>query len=340
MARPGFAAASLAVLAVAGAAAPAPAAAVSAGEYELCDAALGTRVVQVARATCAEAAPAAIALGLASAGNEQAALTATGWTAVRAATAISGTNDVIALRGRAVLRVRRDGATPDLDGWAAGRELVFSRGRLQGGKPVPRDASLCTSAFLIRLRGRPAGLSAGHCAGLTRSNTAQRRNVALRRVPQPGIVLGRVLRLLNRTAPLDALAVSVPSGTGRTRAAIVDREITRPPWIVAGVAKPTRGRAVCFTGRTSGVDRCGQIAGSGARGIERLLTLQTGVVVRCTTIDGIPGDSGGPVYTAARQDGTVRAIGIVSLGVGRSGRVCFTPIAPVLDRLGATLVTG
>ncbi len=321
------------------AALPAAAGAQDSGDYTLCEPPIGTRAVQVARGTCDDARPAAAALGLAQAGQEQAALAAVGWSAVRAESTIDATHDVVALRGRTVVRVRRQGDTPDLDGWAAGRELVFSRGRLQGGARVPRDASLCTSAFLIRVNGSQAGLSAGHCAGLTRKNTARRRNVGLRRPPQPGIVLGRVTRLLNRTAPLDALVLRAPTGGGRTSSPIIERGITRPPWIVAAAAKPTRGRRVCFTGRTSGIDQCGRIAVRGARGIERLLAAQTGVVVRCTTIAGVPGDSGGPVYTAPRSDGTVRAIGIVSLGVGRSGRVCFTPIQPVLSRLKATLVT-
>jgi hypothetical protein len=46
------------------------------------------------------------------------------------------------------------------------------------------------------------------------------------------------------------------------------------------------------------------------------------------------------VYTAPRADGTVRAVGIVTLVVGETERMCFTPLAPVLDGLGAQLVTG
>jgi len=260
---------------------------------------------------------------------------------VRATTAPGGgANDVVALRGNAVVRVRRRGATPDLDGWAAGRELVFSRARLVGGGRVPPGAATCSSAFLIRLNGAFAGLSAAHCAGLRSDGTAHRRNAGLRRRPQPGIVLGRVQRMLTRRAPLDALVLPAPAGRGRTAAPIVDRGPGRPPWIVAGIARPLGGRAACFTGRTSGIDRCGQLAGARARGAERFLLLRAGVVVKCTTIAGAEGDSGGPVYTAPRADGTVRALGIVSLGVGAAGRVCFTPIGPTLERLGATLAAG
>jgi len=61
--------------------------------------------------------------------------------------------------------------------------------------------------------------------------------------------------------------------------------------------------------------------------------------VRCTTIGAREGDSGGPVYTAARDDGTVYAVGITTLVVGPRARMCFTPLEPVLDALNATLVT-
>jgi hypothetical protein len=166
-----------------------------------------------------------------------------------------------------------------------------------------------------------------------------RRNTGLRRPPQPGIVLGTVRRILTRTAPLDALVLPVPRGADRTAVPVVDRGVARPPHPVAGTAALTPGRRVCFTGRTSGPDRCGRLRGAGARPAERLLSLQAGLVVRCTTVRAAPGDSGGPVYTAPRADGSVRAVGIVTLVVGRSQRMCFTPLAPVLDRLDARLAT-
>ncbi len=242
------------------------------------------------------------------------------------------------MRGTAALRVRRAGPAPDVDGWAAGRELVFARGTIVGGAPIPRGAATCTSAFLVRLRGRPGGLSAAHCAGLRRDERVHRRNAALRRPPAPGVVLGRVQRILTRRAPLDALVLPVPTGPGRSAVPFVDRGISAPPWAVAGTARPLAGRAICFTGRTSGADRCGRIRGAGLAGAERLLSLQAGLVVRCTTVPARQGDSGGPVYTAPAADGTVRAVGIVTLVVGPRSRMCFTPLLPALDRLGARLV--
>ena len=78
-----------------------------------------------------------------------------------------------------------------------------------------------------------------------------------------------------------------------------------------------------------------RIRGSGARRAERLLSAFAGVVVRCTTIRAREGDSGGPVYTAPRADGSVSAVGIVTLVVGSAARMCFTPLGPVLDGLNA-----
>jgi len=166
-----------------------------------------------------------------------------------------------------------------------------------------------------------------------------RRNVVLRRPPQNGIVLGRVQRILTRSLPLDALVVPIPSGTGRSRVPLVERGISRPPWVVAGLAQATAGRRVCFSGRTSGADQCGRIVPRGARAGERLISAFAGVAVRCTSMRARQGDSGGPVFTAPGSDGRVRAVGIVTLVLVPSRQMCFTPLAPVLDVLGARLVT-
>jgi hypothetical protein len=167
----------------------------------------------------------------------------------------------------------------------------------------------------------------------------QRRNVALRRPPQPGIVLGRVRRNVELTKPLDALVLPIPAGPNRPSSAVIDRGVSRPPWRVVGTAQATDGRSVCFSGRTSGADQCGAIAGNEARRAERLLSAYAGVLVRCTSITAREGDSGGPVYTAPAEDGTVRAVGITTLVVGPRSRMCFTPIGPVLGTLGASVMT-
>jgi hypothetical protein len=331
----------VAVLAVFAASAQAQSGVVSYA-YTPC-AAVGTAsIVEVVGAPCSAAE--AVAAQVVAAPSEGAAgvLVAAGWTPLRAQSTDDGSaHDLIATRGDSALRIRRSGPAPDLDGWEAGRELILARKPLVGGKPVPRGAVLCTSSWLVRIGGRSlGGLTAGHCGGLRKDRTVQRRNVGLRRPPQPGIILGRVKRILTRSRPLDALVVPVPALANRTTVPVVDRDVTRPPWIVAGLAQATAGRAICFTGRTSGVDQCGSILDSGARAAERIVSTFAGVVVRCTTIRAREGDSGGPVYTAPRSDGTVRAVGIVTLIAGETQRMCFTPLAPVLDGLGAQLVTG
>jgi hypothetical protein len=169
--------------------------------------------------------------------------------------------------------------------------------------------------------------------------TTQRRNAALRRPPQPGIVLGRVQRNLKRTLPVDALVVPVPSGATRPSADVVDRGVSRPPWFVIGTARPLGGRRVCFSGRTSGIDQCGAIFVGRDRATDRLASRIGRTRVVCTSIPAREGDSGGPVYTRPTAGGTVRAVGITTLVFGLFQTMCFTPIAPILDGLHATLVT-
>lgn len=315
-----------------------PAATASADSYRRCPDRIGVEV-DVARSSCAAAAPAAAAAAAAPPGEAVAVVAAEGWTPYRAVPADPTTFYLVALRGPQVLRLRLEGATPDLDGFAAGRELLFARKTIVGGKPIPKGASLCTSGFLVRLpTGSLAGLSASHCAGLRRDGTAERRNAAVRRAPAPGIVLGRVTQLLERSTPLDALVVPTPQSAGRTATPVVDRGVGRPPWVVSGIARSTGGRRVCFTGRTSGADRCGTLRGTPALPLERSVARVDGLTVRCTTVSAAEGDSGGPVYSAPRADGTVSALGITTLVVGPQRRMCFTPLMPVLEELGAQLV--
>jgi hypothetical protein len=300
------------------------------GQYDPCEKAGDAILVEVSGASCDEAR--AVATGLAGlpGPNVEPALRAAGWAPLRiVATGFESSYDIVAVRGLATLLIRRPGDAPDVDGWMAGRELILARPQLVPGAPAPKGAALCTSGFLVRLGTRRGGLTAGHCAGLTKKNASRRRNAALRRPPQPGIVLGSVRRnLLRRARPVDALALPVPSGVGRPSAAVVDRGVLQPPWFVRGSARPLLGRRVCFSGRTSGPDQCGVIVRS-----------FPGTHLPCTTITAREGDSGGPVYTAPAADGTVRAVGITTLVFGLLQSMCFTPLQPVLDGLHATLVT-
>lgn len=299
-------------------------------------------VVEVVGAPCSQAQAVAARVAASSADGEAPALVAAGWTPVRASsTDDASQHDLVATRDGAALRLRLDGAAPDLDGFAAGRELLFASRRLVGGRPVPRGTSVCTSSWLVQLRsGSLGGLSAAHCGGLRRDNKVRRGFVGLRRPPQAGVILGRVQRILTRSRPLDALLVPVPSGTGRTRVPIVDRGVSRPPWTVIGLGRPLSGRAICYSGRTSGIDQCGQIVSSRARRGEAVISGFAGVRVRCTTIRARQGDSGGPVYTAPSSDGRVFAVGIVTLILLANRQMCFTPLGPVLDGFNARLVTG
>jgi len=310
--------------------------------YQPCATAGDASLVAVAGALCADAEAVAARVVAGPAADEANAVVAAGWTPLRAtSTDDEREHDLIATRGGAALRIRRPGPAPDIDGWEAGRELIFARGRLVSGARVPKSAVACTSAFLVRVAsGSLGGLSAAHCGGLRKDRTVHRRNVAQRRPPQDGLILGRVQRILTRSLPLDALLVPAPGGVvGRTRVPAVDRGITRPPWSVIGLAQPNAGRQICYSGRTSGIDQCGRIVSRRARAGERLISGIAGVRVRCTTMRARPGDSGGPVFTAPSADGRVRAVGIVTLILVANRQMCFTPLGPVLDGLGATLVT-
>jgi hypothetical protein len=322
----------LAVAFVLAAAGPAGA---QAPKYTVCQKTADTKIVDVSGATCDEARAVATALAAAPASDVGAALRAQGWAPVRAtATGYEQSYDLFATRGRASLFLRRLGDPPPaLEGWAAGRELVFSREQLLVGARPPLGSAVCTAGFLIRLSGSLGGLSAGHCAGLTKKRTTLRRNAALRRPPQPGLILGGVRRNLQRPRSrdkrIDALVLPVPSGPGRPSAPVVDRGILGAPLFVVGTARPRIGRQVCFTGRTSGTDRCGQIVRSfpGTGGLP------------CTAIMADVGDSGAPVYTPPSADGSVRAVGVAVLVFGFLRSMCFEPIEPGLDALNATLVT-
>jgi hypothetical protein len=304
--------------------------------YTPCEKTGDAILVEVSGATCDEARGVATALAGVPPEGVGAALVAQGWTALRAnATGYDDSYDLFALRGRSALWIRERGAAPDLDGWTAGRELLFSRSPLVGGSPAPIGTAVCTSSFLVRLGGRLAGLSSGHCAGLTRTRRTLRRNAALRTSSPVGLVLGGVRRNLwrkratSRSRRIDALALPAPSGPTRTSAPVIDRGILGAPLFVVGSTRPRLGREVCFAGRTSGTDLCGEVIESypGAGGLP------------CTTITADLGDSGSPVYTPPAADGTVRAVGIATLVFGPFQSMCFTPIGPVLDALNAKLVT-
>lgn len=208
------------------------------GSYTACEPIAQASIVQVSGASCDDARRVATALVASGPDTALNVLRAAGWSPLRAqATDDNLEHDLVALRGVSTLRIRRPGSGPDLDGWAAGRELVFARGELVGGRPVPRGAALCTSAFLVRLpAGNLGGLSASHCGGTRKDGSVHRRNVALRRAPQPGIVLGRVRRNLEpHEAPRRARAAD-PVGPQPA-----DLGGHRPGGVAAAVARRGHG---------------------------------------------------------------------------------------------------
>jgi hypothetical protein len=74
-------------------------------------------LVEISVAGCDSARAVATALTSASGTSSEAVLRAAGWTALRAAASDAGRfHDIVAIRGRAALRIRRVGAAPDLDG--------------------------------------------------------------------------------------------------------------------------------------------------------------------------------------------------------------------------------
>ena len=264
----------------------------------------------------------------------EAALTAVGWKLLRAAdTGYDDSYELFATRGLAGLWLRLPGLAPDFDGWMANRQLVFARQTLVPGAPAPNGAVACTSAFLVRVSGSLGGLSAAHCASLSKKGRKTlRRNVGAApaaaaghrprdRAPQPRAPAheGARRRSSCRSRP----------APGRRAAAVVDRDILGPPLFVRGTARPRVGQEVCFSGTTSSVNQCGEV-------VQRF----PGVGRRtCTSITAREGDSGSPVYTPPAADGTVRAVGIASVVFGPFASMCYVPIGPVLKALKATLVT-
>src|SRR5215218_6730215 len=105
-----------------------------AGEYAHCERTGDALLLDVSGATCDEARALAMALTGVPAANLEPALATAGWVPLRAAaTGFQSSYDLVATRGLASLLIRRPGEAPDLDGWMAGRELIFSRAQLIPG---------------------------------------------------------------------------------------------------------------------------------------------------------------------------------------------------------------
>ena len=233
----------------------------------------------------------------------------------------------------------RAGGGPEVDGsiYRAGQTLSFDRSQ-----------RTCTSAFVLRLPAEGlVGLSAGHCSDgpafappqvpggppIYVTDTVARHRGSGRR--STTTTLGPVLRNdnLQEQGP-DALVFALGQVPFAQQ---VDRG-ARTPHRVTGalpLRKQRKGRIVCFSGYTSGVDVCGRIDGASTWFGRRV------ICARGRGQFSDHGDSGGPVYTRP-AGGTVRAVGIVSRSsIGGSLRdMCYTPIQTILESFGAELATG
>ena len=248
---------------------------------------------------------------------------------------------VSASKGDRRISYVRPGGASEVNGsiYRAGQTLWFDRSH-----------KTCTSAFVLRLPadGRLVGLSAGHCSEgpayappqvpggppiyVTDNAVRYRGSGRRKRTTTLGPVL--LNTNLQEQGP-DGLVFAL--GQVPFAAQQIDRG-ARTPHRVTGLlprGQQRKGRIVCFSGYTSGIDVCGRIDG---------VSTMFGRQVICARGRGKlsdHGDSGGPVYTRPK-DGTVRAVGIVSRSSigGGLGDMCYTPIQTILESYGAELPTG
>jgi hypothetical protein len=247
---------------------------------------------------------------------------------------------VVAVGFGVTVRYQRTGGAPD-DVYAvnAGERLYFSKAF--GGSLI--DTNKCTAAFTVRFAdGRLGQLSAGHCGWEQRRFRHDKTFPFVSRDHGglPFRYLSQVQRNLDMKGRLDALEYDVAPAPGFRITRLVARGLA-PPVMLTGVAKLGRldpGDTVCFSGITSG-EHCGGVRrGTGGKALNGLGRVFEGNRVVCTKAKARHGDSGSPVYTRPSGAGTARAVGIVSLAA--AGSMCFTPLQPVLDALGAQLAPG
>jgi hypothetical protein len=268
--------------------------------------------------------------------DERVALELLGWRVLRVhgfrADGV-GLHQVWAAQGGKRISYVRRGERPRL-----GRS-VYRAGQSLG---FPRTGSTCTSAYVLRLPidGTLLGLTAGHCSAYPFFSASG--------VFETEIV-DRVIGFRRKRVTLGPAVNNVYAGgdgpdamefalhDAGLAAQQVDRG-NRAPHRVTGVlplSRQRKGRAVCFTGITSGIDRCGRIHGRS--------TFPNPVAVICARgVRSRDGDSGGPVYTRPSRRGEVRAVGVLARSsVGGLGRdMCYTPIQTILETFGAELPIG
>ena len=225
---------------------------------------------------------------------------------------------VEAVHGAQRLRYWRFGARAEID------HTIYRAGQwidVYGDKVHEQ----CTASWVLQpAAGPPVGLTAGHCRPESFIEAAP--------VLRSGKRLGDIL--VKDPAGLDAGTFSLDPGIPVAQQ--VERGERLPLTAVGWVrsADQHRGDRVCFAGRSTGADQCGKI-------VKRYSLVSHSLT--CTDIEDHQGDSGGPVYTPG-ENGTTRAVGIVAVAVrkGLSGhrKMCYVPIEPILDALGARFPAG
>jgi hypothetical protein len=239
---------------------------------------------------------------------------------------------VSASRGNQRISYVRPGGSAPVDGanYRAGQTLWFDR-----------SGTTCTSAFVLRLPdARLAGLSAGHCSAGPAWAPPQYPGgppiYVTDNVVRDRTTLGPVVQNMNlQEQGPDALVFALDGAPSAAQQ--IDRG-AHTPHRVTGVLpgrSQRKGRVVCFTGHTSGGDRCGRIDGASTWFGRRV------ICVRARGKLSDHGDSGGPVYTRP-VEGRVQAVGIVSRSSvgGRLRDMCYTPIQDILESFGADLPMG
>jgi streptogrisin D len=195
----------------------------------------------------------------------------------------------------------------------------------EGGRQLLVDGRFfCTSAYDVAdAAGTQYGLTAGHCG--RRGDSVAAPNGRL------GSIVGTAFwccRVTRSDSAIYSVPPEYPNGLVNTG---------RGVFPVSGAfanGSFFRGMRICYYGRTSRRERCGEVirtnvsvipGGGGGRTVRALFCINDGVRL---------GDSGGPAYQPG-DDGLVAA-GIVSLGNSRAA--CFSKIQNALERWGVSLI--
>ena len=264
-----------------------------------------------------------------------------GWAPLRAAANDDpNVHDIVATRGHAALRIRRPGAAPDLDGWAAGRELLFAR-PLARRRPA---AAAGSGRLHVGLPDQPAWSSGRAQRRALRWSAQGRHDAPAQRRAAPAAAAGDRARrraaqrpaheAARRARRAGAVGSDATGGRGhRSRRRRVRRGSSSAPHVRRpGAASASAGARAASTSAASS-STAPPPAPTASRAGARARTCSAPRSRRAAAT------AAGPSTPRPRADGTVRAVGITTLVFGLFQTMCFTPLSPVLDALNAQLVT-